>query len=230
MSQEFAVNVPPLENGDRLTRQEFERRYTAAPDIYKAELIEGIVYVASPVRARRHGRPHAAVMAWLGAYWLGTPGVDFHDNATVRLDADNEPQPDALLRIEPEVGGNSRITEDDYIEGAPELIVEVAASSAAYDLKDKLNVYRRNGVKEYLVWQVYENQIDWFHLEEGRYVSLEPDADGIIQSREFPGLWLVVDALRQDDRARLMSVIQMGLQTDEHQALVRRLNRVDTSP
>ncbi|MEM9926784.1 MAG: Uma2 family endonuclease, partial [Cyanobacteria bacterium P01_D01_bin.50] len=116
------VNLPPLENGDRLTRYEFERRYQAMIQIKKAELIEGVVYVASPVRATKHSRPHAKIITWLGTYSAASLGVDLQDNATVRLDADNEPQPDALLRIETEAGGNSRISEDDYIEGSPELI------------------------------------------------------------------------------------------------------------
>ena len=157
MSVSSTMNVPPLESGDRLTGQEFERRYQAMPHIKKAELIEGVVYVASPVRITNHGRPHAQVMAWLTAYWVATPGVDMADNTTVRLDADNKPQPDALLRLEPEVGGNSRVNDDGYLEGAPELIVEVAASSASYDLNDKLNAYRRNGVQEYIVWQIYHS-------------------------------------------------------------------------
>ncbi|ACK72115.1 protein of unknown function DUF820 [Gloeothece citriformis PCC 7424] len=223
MAVRNAINIPPLESGDRLTRQEFERRYSAS-DIRKAELIEGVVYVASPVRAKRHGNPHAIIMAWLGAYWTATPNVDFYDNPTVRLDADNEPQPDALLRIEPEVGGNSIISEDDYIEGAPELIVEVAASSAAYDLNDKLNAYRRNGVQEYIVWQTYENRLDWFILEEGRYIPLVPDERGIIRSQVFPGLWLSVDALREANRSELLAILQEGLQTAEHQAFIERLN------
>jgi Uma2 family endonuclease len=147
------VGLPPLENGDRLTRREFERRYQARPDIKKAELIEGVVYMPSPVHFRSHSEPHGWIIGWLVAYCAGTPGVRLGDNATVRLDRDNEVQPDALLRIEPEAGGSSRISEDDYVEGAPELIVEIAATSASYDLHDKLQVYRRNGVREYVVWQ-----------------------------------------------------------------------------
>ena len=116
----------PLENGDRLSRYEFERRYERRPDVRKAELIEGVVYVSLPVRARGHGEPHAHLMTWLGVYSAATPGVHLADNATVRLDLDNEPQPDALLRLEPDKGGRSSITADDYIEGAPELIVEIA--------------------------------------------------------------------------------------------------------
>jgi Uma2 family endonuclease len=224
MVVDLAITTAPLESGDRLTRQEFERRYIASPHIRKAELVEGVVYVASPVRATRHGRPHGMIMAWLGVYWTATPGVDLQDNATVRLDADNEPQPDALLRIEPEVGGNSLITEDDYIEGVPELIVEVAASSASYDLNDKLNAYRRNGVQEYIVWQMYENRVDWFVLQEGRYVAAIPDENGIIRSDVFPGLWLSVNALRQGNRDEILAVLQQGLATAEHQAFVERLS------
>ncbi|MER3492168.1 MAG: hypothetical protein C4323_07440 [Mastigocladus sp. ERB_26_2] len=223
MSAISTPNLPPLESGDRLTRYEFERRYQAMPQNIKAELIEGVVYLASPVRARGHGRPHAKIMTWLGTYAAATPGVDLQDNATVRLDADNEPQPDALLRIEPEVGGNSRISDDDYIEGTPELIVEIAASSAAYDLNDKLNAYRRNGVQEYIVWQSYENHLDWFNLEQGRYVLREPDTDGIIRSQIFLGLWLTVNALREGNMAEVLAVLQQGLQTAEHQAFVERL-------
>ena len=154
----------PLENGDRLTRIEFERRYDAMPHLKKAELIEGVVYMPSPVHFESHSKPHVSIITWLATYSLDTPGVEVGDNATVRLDMDNEPQPDALLRLDSALGGSSHLSDDDYIEGPPELIVEIAASSASYDLHDKLNVYRRNGVKEYMVWRVYEEALDWFWL------------------------------------------------------------------
>ena len=224
MSASFTTHLPPLESGDRLTRQEFENRYQAMSQIKKAELIEGVVYVASPVRANRHGRPHSEVVGWLLVYKAATPGVYLADNATVRLDADNEPQPDALLRLEPEAGGNSRISEDDYVEGAPELIAEIAASSASYDLNAKLNAYRRNGVQEYIVWQIYENRLDWFSLQQGKYASLQPNEAGVIRSQIFPGLWLAVNALREGDLAQVLAVLQQGLQTGEHQAFVERFN------
>lgn len=215
------ISTPRLESGDRLSRTEFERRYAQAPHL-KAELIEGVVYVASPVRAKQHGKPHGFIMTWLGTYMAATPGVDLEDNVTVRLDLDNEPQPDALLRIEPEAGGGSRITEDDYIEGAPELVVEVAASSASVDLNAKLNAYRRNGVKEYLVWQIYENQIRWFQLQDSEYVELEPE-NGVIKSQVFPGLWLAIASLQQGDIAAVLSNLQIGLSSPEHQEFRSRL-------
>ncbi|MBD2194152.1 MULTISPECIES: Uma2 family endonuclease [Calothrix] len=216
-----ASTLPPLENGDKLTRPEFERRYHAMPEVKKAELIEGIVYMASPVRFRSHGKPHAYIMGWLSLYESATPGVELGDNATVRLDADNEPQPDACLLITQ--GGQARISDDDYIEGAPELVVEVAASSVSLDLHDKLKVYRRNQVQEYLVWRVYEGEFDWFKLQEGEYIQLTPNADGVICSQIFPGLWLDKGALLTGNLARVLEILQQGLASTEHHNFAENL-------
>jgi Uma2 family endonuclease len=216
------LTIPPLENGDKLTRHEFERRYHAMPNLKKAELIEGVVYVASPVRAKQHGKPHARIMGWLGTYEAATPGVEALDNTTVLLDTDNEPQPDALLRIE--TGGQSRINKDDYVEGAPELIVEIAASSASYDLHEKLKVYRRNQVQEYLIWRVYDHQFDWFRLQQGEYIQLQPNADNIICSQIFPGLWLDKIALLGGDLGKVLTVVQQGLASPEHEDFISRLS------
>ncbi|QYX32791.1 Uma2 family endonuclease [Sphaerospermopsis torques-reginae] len=216
------LTIPPLENGDKLTRHEFERRYHAMPNLKKAELIEGVVYVASPVRAKQHGKPHARIMTWLGTYEAATPGVEALDNTTVLLDTDNEPQPDALLRIE--TNGQSRINEDDYVEGAPELIVEIAASSASYDLHEKLKVYRRNQVQEYLIWRVYDYQFDWFRLQKGEYIQLQPNADNIICSQVFPGLWLDKTALLGGDLGKVLTVVQQGLASPEHENFISRLS------
>jgi Uma2 family endonuclease len=216
------LTIPPLENGDKLTRHEFERRYHAMPNLKKAELIEGVVYVASPLRIKSHGEPHAYIMTWLGVYKAATPGIGFADNATVLIDTDNEPQPDALLRIE--TGGQSRINKDDYVEGAPELIVEIAASSASYDLHEKLKVYRRNQVQEYLIWRVYDHQFDWFRLQQGEYIQLQPNADNIICSQIFPGLWLDKIALLGGDLGTVLAVLQQGLASPEHENFISRLS------
>ncbi|MGF1496768.1 MAG: Uma2 family endonuclease [Elainellaceae cyanobacterium] len=217
------IKLPPLESGDRLTRREFERRYAAMPHIKKAELIEGVVYVASPLRARAHGKPHGDIMGWLWTYKTATPGIELYDNPTVRMDADNEPQPDAVLRFEQ--GGSSAISDDDYIEGAPELIIEIAASSASYDLHDKLRVYRRNCVREYLVWRTYSQQIDWFQLMDNQYVPNLPNAEGITQSLIFPGLWLPNAALIAGNLVEVLRVVQQGIASPDHQAFVERLGR-----
>lgn len=220
----FPVSLPPLENGDRLTRHEFERRYEAMPHIKKAELIEGVVHMPSPVHLMGHSFPHTQIITWLGTYSALTPGTLPADNATVRLDADNEFQPDALLRLDPKHGGKSRVTEDDYVEGPPELVVEIAASSIAYDLHDKLRVYRRNGVQEYLVWQVYDERIDWFTLSEGEYKPLAADEHGVIRSQLFPGLRLSTKALLSGDLAGVLAELQNGLASEEHAAFIARLS------
>ncbi len=206
--------IPPLENGDRLTRYEFERRYAAMAHLKKAELIEGVVYMPAALRFRSHGQPHANIIGWLWFYAIATPKVELGDNPTVRLDLDNVPQPDAVLLID---GGQARISEDDYVEGAPELIVEVAASSVAYDLYDKKRAYRRNGVREYLVWRVYDRQLDWFSLEVGEYNLLAPDAEGIVRSQVFPGLWLATSQLLSGKMNEVLAVLQQGLNSDRHQ-------------
>jgi Uma2 family endonuclease len=213
---QIGAALPPLESGDRLTRTEFERRYDAMPRLKKAELIEGVVFMPSPIR-NRHSEAHAHVMVWLGTYCAATSGTYLNDNATIRLDQDNVVQPDALLRLDETAGGQSRISEDDYIEGAPELIAEIAASSASYDLHDKKNVYRRNGVQEYLVWRVYDEALDWFRWQEGRYVLLEPDDEGVVHSQVFPGLRLDMVALLKGDLARVLAVAQQGLETGTRQ-------------
>ena len=223
------VELPPLKNGDRLTREEFERRYEALPDVKKAELINGVVYMGSPVRFGKHSEPHAALLTWLGTYAAFTQGVRLGDNATVRLEADTEPQPDALLRIEPEGGGNSRISEDDYIEGAPELVAEISSSTASYDLHDKMDAYCRGGVKEYLVWRVDDKQVDWFVLHAGAYMRLAPDASGDLTSQTFPGLLLAVAALLAGDMAQVVGELQKGLDSAEHAEFVARLE-MQTSP
>jgi Uma2 family endonuclease len=222
--------LPALENGDRLTRAEFERRYEAMPHLKKAELIEGVVYVPSPVRHRQHGSPHAHLISCLGLYAANTPGVEVGDNSSVRLDLDNEPQPDGLLFIDPSCGGQVHISEDGIIEGAPELVAEVASSSVSYDLHTKLHVYRRNGVREYIVWRVLEREIDWFVLRAGQYERMPVDAQGIVRSEVFVGLWLNPAALVRGDLATVLAVVQQGLASPEHAAFVTRLHPPAATP
>jgi Uma2 family endonuclease len=215
--------VPPLRHGDYLSRDEFERRYEAMADVKKAELIEGRVYMPSPVRWKNHGEPENQMSIWLGVYRVFTPGVFAANNSTVRLDQSNEPQPDVALRIGETSGGQTLLNPDGYLEGAPELAAEIAASSAPDDLDRKLQIYRRNGVREYIVLSFDDQQLHWFSLEAGEYVPLTPDSDGVIRSRAFPGLWLNVGALLNDDMAMVLTVLQQGLASAEHAAFVSQL-------
>ena len=222
-----APHVPRLQSGDRLSDAEFMRRYDAMPVSTKAELVEGIVYMPPPVLEDGHGGPHADVMGWLAFYRAATPGVRSADNTSLRLDLGNLPQPDAYLRILPTHGGKTRTDEKGYVVGAPELIVEVAASSVNYDLHAKLTAYQRNGVREYVVWRTFDADIDFFALRGGRYQHLRPGADGIYRSRVLPGLWLDAAALLRGDMATVLSVVQRGTASPEHATFARRLQKAD---
>lgn len=217
-------NMPPLETGDHLSRDEFERRYAAMPHRKKAELIEGVVYMpAAAVRMGHHAEPHSHLMTWLGVYYAATPGSAVGDNASIRLDLDNMPQPDAVLLIDPENGGSARISEDDYVEGAPELVAEISASSVSIDVNSKFRVYQKSGVREYLVWRVLDGEFDWFVQNEGRFVKQQPDSEGLHRSQVFPGLWLDVAALLRGDLARVLSVVQQGIADEMHRQFVEAL-------
>jgi Uma2 family endonuclease len=196
------------------------------PHLKNAELINGVVYMAAAVRADKHGDPHADLLAWLGVYRANTPGVLVSDNASIRFDEDNMPQPDASVRLPAAAGGRATLAADGMLQGAPELVAEIAASSASYDMHDKLHVYRRHGVREYIVWRVLDAAIDWFVLREGRYEPLAPVARGkrrVLQSETLPGLWLDAQAMLAGDMARVLKVAGEGVAAKEHAAFVRRL-------
>jgi Uma2 family endonuclease len=205
--------APLLEPGDRLSRSEFERRYERMPGLKKAELIEGTVYMPSPTRALSHAEPHSHLGAWLVLYASETPGIRCFDNPTVRLDLDNEPQPDLVLMKTPQDGGQARISTDDYIQGPPELVVEVVGSSHAYDLHQKKGAYRRNGIREYIAWITAENRLVWWTLREGEYEEISPAPDGLLKSSIFPGLWLDAAALLAGDMKRVLDTLRRGIES-----------------
>ena len=200
--------LPPLRNGDNLTREEFERRWDLHPEIKHAELIDGLVYLEVTV-GWDHGSRHILAGTWLGAYWGGRAGLQVCDNSTVRLPDGSEVQPDLLLRITEEAGGRSGAV-GGLIEGPPEFVFEVSASSAGYDLHQKFNAYERNGIREYVVWQLHENRLDWFVLREGRFEIVEPDASGVVESVHFPGLRLNVPMLLTGDLAGILRGLAAG--------------------
>ncbi len=196
-----AVVPMRLENGDVMSREEFHALYSECEGLERVELIEGVVYMPSPVRIPQHQRPKKLVYQWLMAYEQLHPGeVEAMAGASVLLDDQNEPIPDVMLyRLNPDP-----LTEDGYLAGAPELVVEIAASSRARDLHQKKRAYERNGVLEYIVWRTLDAAIDWFQLREGRYEQRVPDAAGIIASEVFPGLRLDVAAMLAGDRAKAL--------------------------
>lgn len=214
--------IPPLENGDRLNQKEFHRRYEAMPKNVKAELIKGIVYMASPVRVKNHGKPHSNLISCLGLYHLATEGLMLLDNTTFIANENYEPQPDIVLRIEEYCGGKSWINENDYLEGSPELVVEIASSSVSYDLHDKLEMYERKGVQEYIVWRVLDKKIDWFSLENNKYKKLK-DENGIVESKVFKGLRINVEALIADDLKTVLKDLQSGIESEDYKKFAEEL-------
>lgn len=209
-SRPSRTEVPPLENGDRLTSVEFLRRYELMPEIKKAQLIEGIVHMPSPVRADVHGKPDGLLHGWLSTFACETPNVVFYPNTTLVLDSDNTPQPDAILCTTPRPGGRVWLDKKGYLCGAPELVCEVAASSASMDLHDKFRAYRRNGIAEYLVWLVSERRLRWFALAEQEYVELSERA-GLLTSHIFPRLVLDTRALLRGDGAKVLATLRKDL-------------------
>jgi len=209
-----AADTPTLRHGDRLSRAEFHRRYLLHPEIKKAELIDGVVCMPSPLRTEFHGAPDFDITGWLALYRAHTPGLVGANNATVLLDATNEVQPDVQLLVRKSVGGQAQITAGDYVEGAPELVDK--------DLGAKLRAYERNGVREYIVVVTGKPRVIWFVLEDGAFQELAAEADGTLRSRVFPGLWLDPAALLAGDLAAVLATVGLGLASDEHAAFVAR--------
>jgi len=218
------LSLPALRHGESLSRTEFERRYEAMPDV-KAELLDGVVYMSSPVSVD-HGSPHGDLMMWLAVYKARTPGTATTDNTTTRLSGSSEPQPDASLRILEECGGQSVVDEDRYLAGSPELLAEVSRSSADYDRKVKLPIYRKAGVREYILWRVDDEELDWYVLRQGEYERLVADVNGIIRSETFPGLWLNLAAMIRGDAAAVLQCLQKGIDSPEHISFVASLDKL----
>jgi Uma2 family endonuclease len=220
--QEQGPESAPLEAGDHLDQPTFHARYEAASEDVKAELIGGVVHMSAALR-RPHGRSSGLLIRWLGAYEDETPGVEVYDNATTIMGENSEPQPDACLIIQPECGGQMRVTPDEYLQGAPEFAAEVASSTESYDLHSKKRDYERAGVREYLVVALRQQTVFWFVNRDGTFEEQSPGADGIFRSEFFPGLWLDPAALIQWDSRRMQAVLQAGLATAEHTAFVQQL-------
>lgn len=220
MSQNVRT-IPPLRDGERLSREEFELRYHAMPEVKKAELIDGVVHMPSPVRILSHATPHALLTTLLVTYWGHTPGTLAGCEPTTRLEERSEPQPDGLLmRVR---GGTASVDTEDYVSGSPELVAEIAASSVSLDRGVKRRSYERAGVQEYALFLMDEQRVEWHALREGGYDVLQPDSAGILRSEVFPGLWLNTRAFFALDVLAVLTTLQQGLASPEHAAFVAHL-------
>jgi hypothetical protein len=214
-------DVPLLEQGDFLSRDEFLRRWEAMPNLKRAELIRGVVYMPSPL-SFEHGDMDSQVGSWLGVYAASTPGCRPSTNATWLMTEDSSPQPDNTLRILPEFGGRTRV-EGRYGAGVPEFLAEVCLSSVAYDLHQKLDLYQEAGVQEYLAVLIHEHEIRWHRLAGDRYEVVPARSDGVYRSAVFPGMWLDAPALLANAMARVLAVLNDGIRSPEHQQFVEQL-------
>jgi hypothetical protein len=214
--------LPPLVHGQHLDQPTFHERYEAMPPDTRAELVGGIVYMPSPMR-RDHAGTSRIISGWLLHYQWKTLGIPGEDAGTVKLDLHGQPQPDHILRIPAELGGQSGVDADGYLSGAPELIIETARSSRFYDLNQKKADYERTGVREYVVIELGPDRIHWFIRRGRRFASLRHGTDGMYHSKVFPGLWLDPEALYPEDLDRLMEVLELGLATPEHAAFRSKL-------
>jgi len=216
------TQVTSLENGDHLDQPTFHRLYEETPEDFKAELIGGIVYVASPV-SRQHSDAYSTVAVWLGYYRAMTPGVKSPGDGTVILSEFDEVQPDCVLHVMPECGGRIR-SQDKYLAGGPDLVCEISTSSAAIDLHRKLRAYEAAGVREYVVLTTEPRAVYWFRLKDGVLQQVTAPEDGVYRSIVFPGLWLDGEAILRDDAKKVVETLQLGLADKSHAAFVEELN------
>jgi Uma2 family endonuclease len=215
-----AASVPePLITGTRMELEEFLRRWEALPDLKNAELIDGIVFVSSPV-GLRHSDFDSQISLWLGTYSAATPGARSGHNATCIM-LGSSPQPDCHLRLVTE-RGSSRVARN-LLHGAPELVVEIVESSYSHDFGPKKALYQRAGVREYITVEAVMQDLIWRVLEDGSYVTMKPDAGGILRSRVFPGLWLNPADLWALDDSTMLALLRQGLDSPEHKAFIASL-------
>jgi len=170
--------------------------------------------MASPTRVTLHGGPQGRILGWLTVYSAAHPEVYPCGPCSLILDGRNEPEPDAVLFVKSEFGGQTRLSAEDYIVGAPELVVEISASSVSIDLGAKMTAYARNGVREYIVWQTFDAVITWFSLQDGDFVPIPPDGNGVVHSLVFPGLALDVGAMLAGDMKKVLGAQQAADSND----------------
>ncbi len=209
-----------LHNGDRMSQKEFHSAYELMPEGYRAELLAGVVFEPSPL-GYSHGKSHLRLGFLFESYVIATPGVEAADNATVILSDEDEVQPDLILRVARNRGGQSHAAK--YISGAPELVAEVAHSSRAIDLHLKKQRYAEAGVLEYIVLVLQPEKLYWFDLKNAaEYLA---DTSGVFRSVVFPGLWIHSQGLLELDHELTSSALCDGVRSAEHQQFVTQLSK-----
>lgn len=218
------TKVPLLRNGEHLNQRTFHKRYEAAPEDFRAELVGGIVFLRTR-RTRAHGALLAKVGSWLCEYGDATPGTEGLLDVTVALGPASELEPDACLLHLPKCGGQTWEDEDGYINGAPEWVGEVSDSTESIDRNRKKLDYEKAGVREYMVAALRTGQVFWYIRRRGKFKEMAPGSDGIFRSEVFPGLWLDPAAFLKRDGKRVLAVLHQGLASPEHATFVAKLKK-----
>ncbi len=216
-----------LVDGATMSREHFMRAYEMYPDNTSFELIEGTVHMASPV-SNSHQRNEKLILRLFDRYELETEGVDYIHEQTLHLGEDTTVEPDVLVRLLEEYGGECVGTSDDYLAGPPLFVVEVSNSSLSFDLNRKRRAYARFGVLEYLVIDLVGRRFHWFDLSADEVLT--PDADGVCRLRNLPGCWLAVEPILNDDIKAALPTLHAGLASPEHAAFVADLAARRTPP
>jgi Uma2 family endonuclease len=212
-----------LFDGQRLDQPTFHELYLQTPEKFRAELIDGVVYVMSSPVNPKHGRPVVSLGWFLYSYRLTTPGTIVQGDSTTKLGPRSEVQPDCALLIDPRFGGQTGEDLKGYTIGCPELVVEISLSTLQIDLNAKKQVYEEAGAKEYLVYDEPHRKFHWFALRDGKFEPLVMDDDGLYRSEAFPGLWFNSIAFLLDDGETVLATLRRGLESPDHAAFAARL-------
>ena len=216
---------PLLYEGQRLDQPTFHALYEQMGDDFKAELIDGVVYLMNMPLLADHGRPDSLMIGALVVFSIETPGTQVLNQVSTKLGIKSEVQPDSCLYIEPEFGGRASLDARGMLAAAPELIVEIGSSTLKRDLAAKKRVYEQAGALEYVVFDAKKRKFHWFILRDGRFDTLPIHPEGFYHSTAFPGFWIDPDAFSKNDGLAVMAALRRGLESDEHAAFVEQLRR-----
>jgi Uma2 family endonuclease len=173
----------------------FEKFYEIVEENVKADLLDGKIIRDSPAIPR-----HSHVVTRLGRL-IGDfaekfdIGEVFGATASVRLSKYQGPEPDVFFIRKSRL----RIMGEKYIDGPPDLCVEVISkSSRKIDRGRKFVLYAEHGVKEYWIVDPLRNTVEFYENHDGAWVEIKPDERGRLHSKVLPGFWFNPKWLSKD--------------------------------
>ena len=161
--------------------------YALVPDRQKADLLDGVIYVASP--DTYHGDQYTNFLARLLAGFCEARdlGKVFGSRFAFRLSPHRCPEPDVAVVL----ASRLHLVDDHGMTGGPDVAVEVVSrDSRTRDYRDKRRIYEESGVSEYWLVDPIKGRADFLVLEAGKYQSAVLDDGSIFRSRVLPGFFL----------------------------------------